>query len=44
MMFKTAPGTKTISYNPDGSVGAESFISLLQKDLDAGHSNSDDYG
>ncbi|MHA7291629.1 rhamnogalacturonan lyase [Arthrobacter sp. MDT3-24] len=43
MMFKTAPGTKSISYNPDGSVGAESFISLLQKDLDAGYSNSDDY-
>ncbi|WP_248763115.1 rhamnogalacturonan lyase [Pseudarthrobacter sp. SSS035] len=43
MMFKTAPGTKSISYNPDGSVAAESFISLLQKDLDAGYSNSDDY-
>ncbi|MGY4541696.1 hypothetical protein ACVWY0_001606 [Arthrobacter sp. UYNi723] len=43
MMFKTAPGTKTISYNPDGSVAAESFISLLQKDLDAGYANSDDY-
>jgi hypothetical protein len=43
MMFKTAPGTKTTSYNADGSVAAESFISLLQKDLDAGYANSDDY-
>ncbi|WP_104063008.1 rhamnogalacturonan lyase [Arthrobacter sp. 4R501] len=43
MMFKTAPGTKTTTYNPDGSVAAESFISLLQKDLDAGYANTDDY-
>jgi hypothetical protein len=43
MMFKTAPGTKTVSYNPDGSVAEESFISLLRKDLDAGHANTDDY-
>ncbi|WP_332761336.1 rhamnogalacturonan lyase [Pseudarthrobacter sp.] len=43
MMFKTAPGTKTLSYNPDGSVAGESFVPLLQKDLDAGYSNSDDY-
>ena len=43
MMFKTAPGTKTISYNPDGSVAAESFISILQSDLDAGYANTDDY-
>lgn len=43
MMFKTAPGTKTISYNPDGTAAAESFIPLLQKDLDAGYSNADDY-
>ncbi|MCU1515698.1 MAG: hypothetical protein JWQ75_419 [Pseudarthrobacter sp.] len=43
MMFKTAPGTKTVSYNPDGSVAGESFISLLQKDLDAGYANTDDY-
>lgn len=43
MMFKTAPGTKTISYNPDGSVAGESFISMLQSDLDAGFSNADDY-
>jgi hypothetical protein len=43
MMFKTAPGTRTTSYNQDGSVAAESFISLLQKDLDAGYASSDDY-
>ncbi|MEE2521897.1 rhamnogalacturonan lyase [Pseudarthrobacter sp. J75] len=43
LMFKTAPGTKSISYNADGSVAGESFITLLQEDLDAGYSNSDDY-
>lgn len=43
LMFKTAPGTKTISYNADGSVAGESFISLLQEDIDAGYSHADDY-
>lgn len=43
MMFKTAPGTKTTSFNADGSVAGESFISMLQSDLDAGFSNADDY-
>jgi len=43
MMFKTAPGTKTVSYNPDGSVAGESFISLLRSDVDAGFANTDDY-
>ncbi|PNI08291.1 hypothetical protein CXX84_12980 [Arthrobacter sp. AFG7.2] len=43
MMMKTAPGTKTSSYNADGSVASESFISLLQEDIQAGYANSDDY-
>ncbi|BCW17754.1 hypothetical protein NtRootA9_04620 [Arthrobacter sp. NtRootA9] len=43
LMMKTAPGTKTTNYNADGSVAAESFITMLQKDLNAGYSNSDDY-
>ncbi|MDT0171152.1 rhamnogalacturonan lyase [Pseudarthrobacter sp. BRE9] len=43
MMMKTAPGTKSTSFNADGSVAASSFISLLQSDLDAGYSNADDY-
>jgi hypothetical protein len=43
MMMKTAPGTKSTNFNADGSVASESFISLLQSDIQAGYSNSDDY-
>ncbi|MDP9985919.1 hypothetical protein J2S98_001067 [Arthrobacter oryzae] len=43
MMMKTAPGTKSTSFNADGSVAASSFISLLQSDIEAGYSNTDDY-
>ncbi|MFF1252097.1 rhamnogalacturonan lyase [Pseudarthrobacter sp. NPDC058329] len=43
MMMKTAPGTKSTNFNADGSVASEKFISLLQSDIQAGYSNSDDY-
>jgi hypothetical protein len=43
MMMKTAPGTKSTNFNADGSVASENFISLLQSDINAGYSNSDDY-
>ncbi|MGN6441537.1 MAG: rhamnogalacturonan lyase [Arthrobacter sp.] len=43
MMMKTAPGTKSTSFNADGSMAASSFVSLLQSDIDAGYSNTDDY-
>jgi hypothetical protein len=43
MMMKTAPGTKSTSFNADGSAASGNFISLLQSDIDAGYSNSDDY-
>ncbi|WP_066287635.1 rhamnogalacturonan lyase [Arthrobacter sp. B6] len=43
MMFKTAPGTKTVTYNPDGSTARESFISLPTEDVAAGYANTDDY-
>jgi hypothetical protein len=43
MMMKTAPGTKSTSFHADGSAASENFISLLQSDIDAGYSNSDDY-
>lgn len=43
MMMKTAPGTKSTNFNADGSVASEGFISLLQSDIQAGYSNSDDY-
>ncbi|MCT9623647.1 rhamnogalacturonan lyase [Pseudarthrobacter equi] len=43
LMMKTAPGTKTTNYNADGSMAAESFITMLRSDINAGYSNSDDY-
>ncbi|GAA3403528.1 rhamnogalacturonan lyase [Pseudarthrobacter polychromogenes] len=43
MMMKTAPGTKSTSFKADGSVASENFIPLLQQDIEAGYSNSDDY-
>ncbi|KNH20753.1 integrin [Arthrobacter sp. ZBG10] len=43
LMIKTAPGTKSTNFNADGSVAAESFITLLAGDLAAGHTNADDY-
>ncbi|KQQ92124.1 hypothetical protein ASF72_02685 [Arthrobacter sp. Leaf141] len=43
LMMKTAPGTKSTNFNADGSVAAESFITLLAGDLAAGHTNADDY-
>ncbi len=43
MMMKTAPGTKSTNFNADGSVASESFITLLQSDINAGYAHSDDY-
>lgn len=43
LMFKTAPGTKTITYTANGSVASEKFISLAKEDQRAGFRNTDDY-
>ena len=43
MMFKTAPGTKTISYDKDGNVTGERYVTMPKKDVKAGYSHSDDY-
>jgi hypothetical protein len=43
MMLKTAPGTKTITYDDDGSVASERYITMPAKDRKAGYSNHDDY-
>jgi len=43
MMLKTAPGTKMIKYDKDGSVISEKYITMPQSDIDAGYSNTDDY-
>lgn len=42
LMFKTAPGTRTIRYK-DGSPVSEAFITLLPEDEAAGYSHDDDY-
>nr|WP_285620754.1 rhamnogalacturonan lyase [Kineosporia sp. NBRC 101677] len=43
MMFKTAPGTKVTRYDKAGKVTSEKFVTLPQKDVQAGYANSDDY-
>ncbi|MBT2512318.1 rhamnogalacturonan lyase [Arthrobacter sp. ISL-30] len=43
LMFKTAPGTKTTSYDLAGNVTGEQFITLQPEDKAAGYSNTDDY-
>ncbi|MCI2956472.1 rhamnogalacturonan lyase [Agromyces atrinae] len=43
MMLKTAPGTKTTQFAPDGSVVAESYVTMPQEDVDAGYTHDDDY-
>jgi rhamnogalacturonan endolyase len=42
-MLKTAPGTKSIQYNADGSVASEEFITMPGADVEAGFSHDDDY-
>ncbi|WP_028610166.1 rhamnogalacturonan lyase [Paenibacillus harenae] len=42
-MLKTAPGTKIITYDEEGTVTSEEYITMPQEDLDTGYSNTDDY-
>ena len=42
-MLKTAPGTKSITYNPDGTVASEQYITMPEEDLEAGYAQTDDY-
>lgn len=43
MMFKTAPGTKSIRYRGDGSVASERYITMPRADVRAGYAHTDDY-
>nr|MDT0659080.1 rhamnogalacturonan lyase [Micromonospora sp. DSM 115978] len=43
MMLKTAPGTKTIRYDPAGNVVSERYITMPREDRRAGYSHADDY-
>ncbi|WP_409993696.1 rhamnogalacturonan lyase [Saccharococcus caldoxylosilyticus] len=43
IMLKTAPGTKVIKFDQEGNIVSEKFITMPQKDIEAGYSNYDDY-
>lgn len=43
MMLKTAPGTRTTTYDSTGAVTAESYVTMPQADVDAGYTHDDDY-
>ncbi|MGV0110273.1 rhamnogalacturonan lyase [Arthrobacter sp. CP30] len=43
LMLKTAPGTKTTTYGPDGGVLSEEYVTLPQADVAAGFGDTDDY-
>ncbi|RZS64809.1 hypothetical protein EV187_3197 [Agromyces ramosus] len=42
-MLKTAPGTKSITYDADGTVASESYITMPEADVAAGYAHTDDY-
>lgn len=43
MAVKTAPGTKMITYNGDGSIKGESYITMPEEDSLADYSHDDNY-
>ncbi|WP_153017301.1 rhamnogalacturonan lyase [Alkalihalobacillus trypoxylicola] len=43
IMFKTAPGTKTVHYKENGEPKSETYITMPSSDREAGYSHTDDY-
>lgn len=43
MAVKTAPGSKMIYFNKDGSIASECYITMLDEDIQKGYTNEDDY-
>lgn len=43
LMMKTAPGTRVLQYDEDGNQVSEEFITMPEKDKEAGYSHDDDY-
>lgn len=44
LMFKTAPGTRTLTFDEDGkNEVAEEYVTIPEEDLEAGHSHDDDH-
>lgn len=43
IIFKTAPGTSTVKFNPDGTEASRTFITMTPEDIAAGWTHADDY-
>lgn len=43
MMFKTAPGTKVLTFDESGAVVSEEYITMPSEDSDEGYSHDDDF-
>ncbi len=43
LMFKTAPGTKVLTFDEHGEVVSEEYITMPVEDVNAGYSHEDDY-
>jgi rhamnogalacturonan endolyase len=43
LMFKTAPGTRTLTYDHDGNVAGERYVTMPAQDVAAGFGHADDY-
>ncbi len=43
LMFKTAPGTKVITYDRHGNVARERFVTMPREDVRDGYTHADDY-
>ncbi|MDQ0207816.1 rhamnogalacturonan lyase family protein [Alkalicoccobacillus murimartini] len=43
MMFKTAPGTKIMTFDENGEVESEDYITMPEEDVSKGYSHEDDY-
>ncbi|MEP7763404.1 rhamnogalacturonan lyase [Sanguibacter sp. 25GB23B1] len=42
-MLKTAPGTRTLTYDDAGNVASEEYVTLTEEDVAAGYADTDDY-
>ncbi|WP_197285817.1 rhamnogalacturonan lyase [Nocardiopsis sp. NRRL B-16309] len=43
LMFKTAPGTRTLTYGADGEVASEEYVTMPRADVRAGYTHQDDF-
>ncbi|WP_449406440.1 rhamnogalacturonan lyase [Nocardiopsis xinjiangensis] len=43
LMFRTAPGTRTVELDGDGRETGSEYITMPEEDLEAGHSHRDDH-